>query len=142
MAITFHPPPGTILVCDFSEGFKVPEMVKRQPVVVISPQISGRPGLCTVVALSTSPPAPIRSYHCKLTIDPPLPRPWDATEVWVKGDMILAAGFHRLDFVRTGREGAGGARSHRREILSAEQLRSVRRCILHSLGLFGLTKHL
>ena len=64
MAIREHPPTGSILMCDFNAGFREPEMVKRRPVVVISPKIRARPGLCTVVALSTTVPAPVMDYHC------------------------------------------------------------------------------
>ncbi len=142
MAISSHPSIGTILTCDFDRGFKPPEMVKRRPVIVISPPIAWRPGLCTVVALSTSPPVPPRPYHCQLIIDPPLPPPWDSKEVWVKGDMILAAGFHRLDLIRVGRADDTGKRKYHVRPISAEQLKAVRACVLQSLGLFGLTKHL
>jgi uncharacterized protein YifN (PemK superfamily) len=38
MAITFHPEPRMVLVCDFTTGFKEPEMVKVRPVIVLSPQ--------------------------------------------------------------------------------------------------------
>lgn len=142
MAIREHPSTGTILTCDFDQGFKEPEMVKRRPVIVVSPQISWRPGLCTVVPLSTTPPEPKRPYHCKLTLHPPLPPPWDGAEVWVKGDMIVSAGFHRLDLIRLGRDENGSKRRYRMNILSREQLTEVRGCILHSLGLFSLTRHL
>ena len=36
MPITFHPSPGTVLICDFTTGFQPPEMVKRRHVVVVS----------------------------------------------------------------------------------------------------------
>jgi len=57
MAINEHPVSGTILMCNFAPGFQQPEMVKRRPVIVISPKISRRPNLCTVVALSTTAPS-------------------------------------------------------------------------------------
>ena len=38
MPITFHPHPGTVLICDFFTGFQPPEMVKRRHVVVVSPR--------------------------------------------------------------------------------------------------------
>ncbi|MBN9511345.1 MAG: type II toxin-antitoxin system PemK/MazF family toxin [Alphaproteobacteria bacterium] len=142
MAIKQHPGLGCIVTCDFDRGFKQPEMVKLRPVVVISPPISWRPGLCTVVGLSTTAPEPPRPYHCKLTISPVLPEPWNSEEVWVKGDMIAAVGFHRLDLIRIGRDDATKARRYRMNLLSKEQLRMVRACVLHSLGLFQLTKHL
>jgi uncharacterized protein YifN (PemK superfamily) len=78
MPIKEHPPLGTILICDFDAGFKVPEMVKRRPVVVISPKIESRFGLCTVVALSATEPDPVESYHCTIEIKPALPRPWNS----------------------------------------------------------------
>lgn len=141
MAIKAHPNIGTILTCDFNMGFREPEMVKRRPVVVISPAIAWRPGLYTVVGLSTTPPAPPRPYHSLLVLDPPLPPPWDTVEMWVKGDMIAAVGFHRLDHVRIGRDEAN-RRRYRVDPLSKEQIKDVQRCVLNSIGLFRLTKHL
>jgi len=141
MAIKTAPALGTILTCDFDQGFREPEMVKRRPVVVVSPQIAWRPGLCTVVALSTTAPDPPRPYHCRLVLDPPLPQPW-ASDMWVKGDMIYAIGFHRLDLIRLGRNDETKVRRYRLNPLTAAQLKDVRACVLHGLGLFQLTKHL
>ena len=63
MPITFHPKIGQMLYCDFTQGFKEPEMVKaKRPVIVISGDMKGRAGLVTVVALSTKVPDPIRGY--------------------------------------------------------------------------------
>jgi hypothetical protein len=86
MAITEHPAVGALLICDFWPGFREPEMVKRRPVVVISPKIRARAGLCTVVALSTTKPTPIMPYHCEITPHPPLPLPWLPGPIWVKGE--------------------------------------------------------
>jgi uncharacterized protein YifN (PemK superfamily) len=141
MPIREHPEPGTILVCDFNAGFREPEMVKRRPVVVVSPKISIRAGLCTVVALSTTPPSPVMSYHCELVLDPPLPEPWNKGAMWVKGDMIVASGSHRLDFIRTGKNELG-ERVYREEQIPADDLRRVRSCILSALGLASLTIYL
>jgi mRNA interferase MazF len=141
MAIREHPVVGTVLVCDFNQGFQEPEMVKRRPVIVISPKISVRAGLCTVVALSTTEPNPSMPYHCRIRLDPPLPEPWGDTVRWVKGDMICAVGFHRLDFPRLGKD-SSGKRLYRYNPISDEDLRRVRQCVLSALGLAGLTKHL
>jgi uncharacterized protein YifN (PemK superfamily) len=56
MPLTYHPETGTILICDYNlgGGFIEPEMVKRRPVVVISPRFRHRDWLCTVVPLSTT----------------------------------------------------------------------------------------
>ncbi|WP_158047816.1 type II toxin-antitoxin system PemK/MazF family toxin [Skermanella pratensis] len=141
MAIKEHPPIGTVLFCDFDQGFKEPEMVKRRPVVVVSPKIGVRPGLCTVVALSTAEPVPKMPYHCRIDLDPPLPEPWGDRMRWVKGDMVCAVGFHRLDFPRYAKD-VTGVRKYRYEPISSEDLRRVRICILSALGLGGLTKHM
>jgi len=141
MAIQEHPLIGSILVCDF-RGFSEPEMVKRRPVVVISPKIAARPGLCTVVALSMTPPAPVLSFHCQIDIAPPLPADlFSSTGVWVKGDMVYSVGFHRLDLIRTGKT-PQGKRSYYYSTLSHEQIKTIRECVLKGLGLSVLTKHL
>ena len=62
LMLTFQPKPGTLLVCDFGTGFKMPEMVKKRPVVVISPR-RRRSRLCTVVPLSTTAPNPVERFH-------------------------------------------------------------------------------
>lgn len=142
MPIQKHPGLGCIITCDFDRGFKEPEMVKLRPVVVISPSISWRPELCTVVGLSTTPPAPSRPYHCKLNINPPLPEPWDSSEVWVKGDMVAAVGFHRLNLIRIGRDDDTKVRRYRTNLLTKQQIKEVHACVLHSIGLFQLTKYL
>lgn len=70
-AITFSPVEGTILVCDFSIGFRPPEMIERRPCVVVSKERANR-SLCVVVPISstesTNPraitvPIPIAKYR-------------------------------------------------------------------------------
>ena len=142
MPIQEHPAIGTLLLCDFTAGFKEPEMTKRRPVIVISPKISVRPRLCTVVPISTAPPKIPMPYHYELTnIDPPLPPPYEKGPNWVKGDMVTSVGFHRLDFFRYGKDLAG-KRIYRYEVLDDHDMRRIRACVLSSLGLMILTKHL
>ncbi|WP_422463325.1 MULTISPECIES: type II toxin-antitoxin system PemK/MazF family toxin [unclassified Endozoicomonas] len=62
MAIKYHPKVGSILMCDFSQGFKEPEMTKKRPVLVVS-SIRKRGGLVTVACISTSTPNPVEPYH-------------------------------------------------------------------------------
>jgi mRNA interferase MazF len=140
MAIKEHPRIGTVLMCDFNGGFRAPEMVKRRPVVVLSPKMSARPGLCTVVARSTTPLYPVQAFHCQIDIEPPLPAPLLSKGIWVKGDMLYAVGFHRLDFIRTGI--AQGVRTYRYDPLSSEIIKKIRGCVLSGLGMSILTKHL
>ncbi|OUJ14348.1 type II toxin-antitoxin system PemK/MazF family toxin [Acetobacter sp. DsW_063] len=142
MAIEKAPNLGQVLLCDFSDGFKEPEMIKLRPVVVISPPISWRPGLTTVVALSTTPPDPKRPYHCLLRLNPKPPAPWDVEDVWVKADLIMTVGFHRLNLIRDGKNPQTGKRKYYMNCVSNQNLKEIRACILHGLGLFSLTQHL
>jgi mRNA interferase MazF len=48
MGLLIHPRPGTIVRVDLNDGFRPPEMIKRRPAIVLSPEIAGR-DLCTVL---------------------------------------------------------------------------------------------
>lgn len=141
MPIREHPLIGTMLLCDFNAGFKEPEMIKRRPCVVISPKIAARPLLCTVVALSTEPPSRVMPYHQQIDLQPELPEPWESNGVWVKGDMVNAVGFHRLDFFRIGKD-ARGKRQYLYSPLTNDNIKIIRSCVLKAIGLSTLTTHL
>jgi mRNA interferase MazF len=141
MPILEHPRAGTILECDFTTGFEPPEMVKRRTVIVLSPKVKARPGLCTVVCCSTTAPDPAMPYHALIDITPPLPPPWSSAGVWIKGDMVYAVSFRRLSFIRSGKD-ISGKRIYRYDALDASRMVIVRKCVLHGLGLGFLTKHL
>ena len=141
MALAEHPPVGLVLTCNFEPGFREPEMVKRRPVVVISPKMRGRPDLCTVVALSLTAPERILSCHAQIDIHPALPERWESEGVWVKGDMVYTVGLHRLDFIRLGKD-QNGKRRYYLHSLSHENIKLVRQCVLHGIGLGALTNHL
>ena len=134
MPIKFHPKPGTILLCDFSTGFMLPEMVKKRPVLVVSPMLSGRPFLCTVVCLSTTTPNPQLPFHMKIRLPEPLPRNWSNENVWVKGDMIYSVSFKRLDFAFTGKDRTG-KRIHYNMPIPDEILKEVRKRVVRGIGL-------
>lgn len=86
MSITFHPNPGTVLICDFSTGFQPPEMVKRRHVVVVSPRRRHHSGLCLVVPFSTVAPNPVEAFHHLIPVGAyPFFHP--QRDVWAKGDM-------------------------------------------------------
>ncbi|MGV6860084.1 MAG: type II toxin-antitoxin system PemK/MazF family toxin [bacterium] len=145
MAIEFHPRPGQILLCDFSQGFVEPEMVKsHRPVVVLSGPVVGRGKLVTVLALSTKEPEKIMPYHYKIPRNsmPQLGR-FQERETWVKGDMIYTVGFHRLDLIRLGkRDKATGKRLYFRQKLGRDQMREIYKCALHGINLGNLGEHL
>lgn len=141
MPIREHVEKGTILTCNFDGSFKEPEMVKPRPVVVLSPKIQNRHHLCAVVCLSTTPPENVMPYHCQIDIHPRLPRPFESDGLWVKGDMVYAVGFHRLDLIKVGKD-RDGKRIDRFDVLSDEQFKLVQKCVLRAMGLASLTKHL
>ena len=145
MAITFHPRVGQILYCDFSTGFKEPEMVKsNRPVIVVSPSMSGRDNLTTIVGLSTVTPDPVQLYHLQLPrACLPMLGQFQERDTWVKGDMIYSVGFHRLDLIKLGQKD----RNTRKRLyftrrLSRERMAEVYGCILHAINLGKLIEHL
>lgn len=113
-------------------------MVKRRPVVVISPRLRDRDGLCTVVPLSTTAPRSDVLHQCRLQLAESLPGPFTATEVWAKADMLATVGLVRLDLFRTGR-GPDGRRIYLKPLISADDLDRIRACVLHAIGLGRLT---
>jgi mRNA interferase MazF len=133
MTVTSHPIPGTIVRVDLSEGFRAPEMVKRRPAIVISPPIPGRPFLCTIVPLSTTPPSRVLSHHMQITLDPALPFPYGTQTMWVKGDMVMTVAFHRLKLLFSGKE--NGQRIYDVRVLDAATFQNVKNCVRSGLGL-------
>ena len=140
MPLTHHPETGTIVICDFT-GFISPEMVKRRPAIVVSPRIRDRYGLCTIVPLSTTPPDPVKPYHYKLHIDPPLPPPYNSPYSWVKGDMFATVSMKRLSLPHSKKD-AKGKRKYEIVVIEEIDLRNIRECLLHALGLSRLTGYL
>lgn len=141
MALTYHPKTGAIVLCNYDTGFRKPEMVKTRPAIVISPRLRKRDKLCTVVPLSTTEPETPHPYHCELTFDRPLPRPWTAERCWVIADMLATVGLDRLDRIGIGRD-QYGKRKYLDTRITAEELHRIRGCVLHALGLSRLTEHL
>lgn len=122
------------MICDYSTGFIIPEMVKRRPVIIISKPMKGRQRLCTVVPLSTTAPNPVMSFHAEITLPFELPRPFDAERQWIKGDMINSVSFDRLDLIRLGKD-ADGKRIHLVQPIGAELLSVVQDCVASALSL-------
>lgn len=143
MAIEFHPRPGQILMCDFGTGFKQPELVKTRPVIVLTPRMDGRKNLVTVVGLSTVAPDPVRLFHCRLPSKSlPKLRDFRVDETWVKGDMVYAVGFHRLNLIRLPGRGSDGRRRYFLDRLGRDRMREVYQCVLYGLSLGDLAKFL
>lgn len=141
MPIQYHPEPGAIVLCDFTDGFKPPEMCKLRPVVILSRKISNKHNLCTVVSLSTSEPLSIMPYHKKIDLPKGIPERYLRKPTWVKGDMINAVGFHRLDLIRLGKNDKG-KRKYFTKTLDKKNYQLVQKCVLQAMGMSHLNKHL
>lgn len=141
MGIKEHPPQGSIVTVDYRKGFKEPEMVKVRLAVVLSPKIAARPYLCTIVPLSLTEPEPVMPFNKPIRIPFALPPHWGDHERWIKGDMVNAVGFHRVDLLRLGKNRSGD-RVYQMRSLPDDLFKLVRRCALHGLGFSTLTRHL
>lgn len=139
MSLLYYPKLGEILICDFSTGFIIPEMVKRRPVIVIGPRLRRRADLVTIVPLSTTPPRPPQNYHSRLELQNPLPRPFDSSVMWAKCDMVVAVSRQRLDRFREPRKRDGSRRKWRSGQANPEQIKEIRKAVLCGLGLDSLT---
>lgn len=97
MPLLFHPDAGTICICDFSTGFRPPEIVKHRPVIVVSPR-RRHAELLTVIPLSSVAPRRIESQHVEV---PEGDYPPARSEMWAKCDLVQTVGLARCDRVRT-----------------------------------------
>jgi len=141
MALTYHPSFGAVLLCDYETGFKKPEMVKRLPVVVITPRLRKRTDLCTVVPLSLTLPESIESYHYELELPVTLPEPWNSQKSWVKADMFSTVCYDRLSPIRLGRNRQGN-RIYYNSLVPAKDMKAIQAAVLSALNLNHLTAHL
>ncbi|MCY3689507.1 MAG: type II toxin-antitoxin system PemK/MazF family toxin [Gammaproteobacteria bacterium] len=133
MPLNFVPRPGTLLICDFDTGFRPPEMVKKRPVVVISPRRRRGNALCTVVPLSTTPPRPVEPFHHRMDARS-LPGSYAMKETWAKCDLVATVARDRLDRVLI-RENQSERREYVAMRITAEDLAAIRRGVAIALGL-------
>lgn len=138
--LKFHPARGTLLLCAYEPGFVAPEMIKRRVVVVMSPRLRRRDGLCTVIPLSRTEPSEVCDFHVRVPMQPELPDPWAGPEKWAKADMMATVGFHRLHLIGDGRKG-DGQRKYLTPKLSEEKVKEIECAMLCALGLGSLTNH-
>ncbi|SOB94598.1 type II toxin-antitoxin system PemK/MazF family toxin [Rhodobacter maris] len=140
MSLKFPPKPGLIVICDYSTGFREPEMVKERLAVVVSPRLPYRDGLCTVVPLSTTPARSGIRYQCRIELPTAAPEPYEGKIKWAKCDMLATLAYTRMKLPYTGRDKVTGKRKYLQIVLSADELSRVRTSMLHALGLESLTK--
>ncbi|EIC19790.1 type II toxin-antitoxin system PemK/MazF family toxin [Thiorhodovibrio frisius] len=135
MPLTFHPHPGMVLICDFNTGFKAPEMIKRRPVVVISPRPRRTNQLCTIVPLSTTAPNPVEPFHHRMDRRS-LPGKLARKETWAKCDMLATVSLERLDRVMVGKEPTGKRIYIAQQVLD-EDFEAIRRGVMIALGVIN-----
>ena len=111
--------------------------VKRRPAVVLVGLLPRRGPLHTVVPLSGTPSDHRNRYHCKITLDHPLPHPFSETVWWVKADMVSTVSMDRLDLFRTERDQYGKRKYLTDLRVSDEQFEQIKMTIRHALGLEG-----
>lgn len=102
--ITFIPKRGAILVCNFDPGSLPPEMVKARPVVVLSIDEHNyrhgkRPGLCTVVPFSSTPPDSDKPSDVFIPAETYRSLRQDS---WARTAMMATVSHSRLDLVLSG----------------------------------------
>lgn len=127
MPLNFYPRAGQIFVCDFS-GFRVPEMVKPRPVIVVSPRLPNRSEVVAVVPVSTTPPIQPRPYCYRLSRNYH-PNEDDSLPCWAKADMLMNLGLYRLSAFKVGR------RKYAYPTLTEDDMAGVRKAIICGLGL-------
>ncbi len=123
--LQFHPRKGAVLMCDFT-GNIVPEIIKKRPVVVITPRLPYRTGLATVVPLSTTKPEYNVNYVVKL--NKYYGNDVNAPQQYAKCDLVCSVSFKRLDRIKV------GYRKYMCPQMSEEDLKSVLEGVKYALG--------
>lgn len=129
--LQFHPHAGTLVMCDF-RGNIAPEIIKRRPVIVVTPRLPYRSHLCMIVPTSTTPADHPQPYHVRLSRNYH-PKEEDDLAVWAKCDLVQSVSMRRLDRFKVGH------RKYYCPKISAEDLKAVRAGLLHALGFPALT---
>ena len=115
-------------MCDFSTGFRPPEMVKVRPVVVVSKRKWNR-RTCIVVPCSAV------ASVCTLRVNAALPQrkyQFLARDSWAKCDCPYTISVKRLSVIR---DDDGSAVNSRRTRLDDSDLRRIRKFVGKAIGL-------
>jgi uncharacterized protein YifN (PemK superfamily) len=126
--ITFFPTEGTVLICDFTGGFRPPEMIEKRPCVVISPKDSNR-STCVIVPISSQ-----ESRNSNAIVVPmPMARyTFLRKDGWAKCHMPATVSITRLSLMRDPQTGRGI--DTRSTMLRAADLAAVRQGVARFVG--------
>ncbi|MHB8461658.1 MAG: type II toxin-antitoxin system PemK/MazF family toxin [Vulcanimicrobiaceae bacterium] len=128
-SISFVPGAGMMLLCDFSTGFQIPEMVKLRPVIVVSERDRNN-GTCIVVAVSTKVSRDASAFAVPLD---PGKYNFLAEASFAKCEMVYAVRLGRLLRLRDPNTGRG--LDSRGTAIDAADLLLVREAVKKEIGL-------
>lgn len=126
--IPFVPQEGSVLQCDFSVGFRAPEMTKLRPVIVVSSRAFNR-YTCSVVPLSKTRPTNGRAVFVEVPVNV---YPFLPTTSFAKCEMVNTIHVGRL-FQLPDPITHRGIDS-RQTMLRSDDLRRVREGVCRVLG--------
>jgi uncharacterized protein YifN (PemK superfamily) len=130
MSLWFQPKPRSVVYCDFT-GFRMPEMTKRRPVIVLRAHKRNR-RLVYVIPLSTSPPDPPQPYHYRFACSPVVHS--GPTEAWAKCDMVAVVSTERLTLSRQQQQCSAGRARDNVLMISEEEFAAIRACVAKAFG--------
>ncbi len=139
MALRFQPTLGQILICDFPKEFAPPEMIKRRPVVCISPKLRNRYGVASVVPLSTTPPSKPSGFNVEILLDQPVCPDYPDLRCWAKCDMLYTLSYSRLNAPRVGK--CQGKRQYNFLVLPPGTMCEIFTGVLAGMGIEGSVKY-
>jgi len=132
MSLWFQPKPRSVLYCDFA-GFRVPEMTKNRPVIVLRAHKRNR-RLVYVIPLSTTPPVPPQPYHFHVARSPVTHAA--PTQAWAKCDMVAVVSTERLTVGRGRSDRQTGRALRIPPMITEEEFERLRLCVAKAFG-FG-----
>jgi len=138
MPLKYSPRSGQILRCDFSQGFKKPEITKLRPVIVLACHPVMNPqsnGVVSVVCLSTREPNPEKGWHRKIDsrFMPNIPF-FIGKDTWLKGDLVYSVSFERLNAYYEGRD-EKGRRKYYTQVIGRDEMNEIRQCVRLGINL-------
>lgn len=129
MPLSYYPPYGEVVQCDF-KGMIMPEVVKLRPVVVVGPRLKNGGDLVRIVPLSTSQRPNPHPWQVKVTLLKQLPEPFDSLEAYALCNHVFTAARSRLDRFKMPRPRYGGRPQRIVSGISKDDLCLVRAGIL------------
>lgn len=119
-------------MCDYTSGFRPPEMVKLRLAVTVSPKLKRRNDLVTIVPLSQTCPTILEAWHHRIEVD--LPPPWGSGARWAKCDMLATVGYARLNLPYMEHPVTGSRQFVQRQLTGTDVV-ALRRACAAALGI-------